>query len=190
MTAVVSRPDCDRWCDIDGTPLAQFCRVEQVEEAPEPGLLSSRLGQQGEVVGRVWSHCSCVSPIMRCSACRRRCYACSPTRRRVSTDVHASAHRRPDEQLRRCLGSADVITLSRVADGNVTQQGDHYLDGGAPLPPYLIVPSRRCLPRGCWPWPILIRPGGNKSPSPRRDRAGMSNFAAVGPVGWTSRDSG
>lgn len=52
MTAVVSRPECDRWCDIDGTPLALFCWVEQVEEAPEPGLLPSRLGQQGQVVGR------------------------------------------------------------------------------------------------------------------------------------------
>lgn len=52
MTAVVSRPDGDRWCDSEGTPLALFCRVEQVEEAPEPGLLPSRLGQQGEVVGR------------------------------------------------------------------------------------------------------------------------------------------
>ncbi len=52
MTAVASRPDCDRWCDNQGAPLALFCRVEQVEEAPEPGLLSCRLGQQGEVVGR------------------------------------------------------------------------------------------------------------------------------------------
>ncbi len=52
MVPVASRPDCDRWCDIEGTPLALFSRVEQVEEVREPGLLSSRLGQQGEVVGR------------------------------------------------------------------------------------------------------------------------------------------
>ena len=32
------------------------------------------------------------------------------------------------------------ITLSRVADGSVSQQGENYLDGGVPLPPYLVVP--------------------------------------------------
>ncbi|HKR51170.1 MAG TPA: hypothetical protein VJT72_16615 [Pseudonocardiaceae bacterium] len=52
MPAAVSRLDGDRWCDIEGTRLGLFCWVEQVEEAPEPGALPSRLGQRGEVVGR------------------------------------------------------------------------------------------------------------------------------------------
>ena len=51
MSAAVSRPVRGRWCDVEGTSVALFCRVEQVEEAPEPGALPSRLGQQGEVVG-------------------------------------------------------------------------------------------------------------------------------------------
>jgi hypothetical protein len=40
-----------RWCDIDGTQLGLFYWVEQVTEDPGPEMLSSRLGQQGEVVG-------------------------------------------------------------------------------------------------------------------------------------------
>lgn len=52
MPAAVSRLDGERWCDIDGTRLGLFCQVEQVEEAPEPGVLPSRVGQRGEVVGR------------------------------------------------------------------------------------------------------------------------------------------
>ena len=52
MTPVASRPGCDRWCDTEGTPLTLFCRVELVDEDPEHGALPSRLGQQGEVVGR------------------------------------------------------------------------------------------------------------------------------------------
>ncbi len=51
-TTAASRLDCDRWCDIDGRHLVLFCEVEQVHELPEPGVLASRLGQQGEVVGR------------------------------------------------------------------------------------------------------------------------------------------
>lgn len=41
------------------------------------------------------------------------------------------------------------ITLSRVADGCVTQQGDRYLDAGAPLPPYLAAPIAALLTEGC-----------------------------------------
>lgn len=40
------------------------------------------------------------------------------------------------------------ISLSRVADGSVSQQGDHYLDGDAPLPPYLVVPVSTLLTEG------------------------------------------
>lgn len=40
------------------------------------------------------------------------------------------------------------ITLSRVADGAVTKQGENYLDGGAPLPPYLAVPVATLLTEG------------------------------------------
>lgn len=52
MPAAVSRLDRGRWCDIEGRCIALFCPVEQVEEAPGPGVLPSRLGQRGEVVGR------------------------------------------------------------------------------------------------------------------------------------------
>lgn len=52
MPAVVPRPDREPWCDVDGTHLALFCSVEQVEEAPEAGVLSSRMGERGEVVGQ------------------------------------------------------------------------------------------------------------------------------------------
>ncbi len=52
MPAVVPRPDCERWCDVDGTHLALFSQVEQVEEAAEPGALPSRVGVRREVVGR------------------------------------------------------------------------------------------------------------------------------------------
>lgn len=40
------------------------------------------------------------------------------------------------------------ITLSRVAEGSVTQQGENYLDGGAPLPPYLVVAVTTLLTEG------------------------------------------
>lgn len=46
------RPSHDWWCDIDSNPITLFCRVEQVEEDPEPTMLPSRLHQQGHVVGR------------------------------------------------------------------------------------------------------------------------------------------
>ena len=41
----------DRWCDAEGTRIELFCWVEQVAEHPEPGALSSRLHQQGQVLG-------------------------------------------------------------------------------------------------------------------------------------------
>ena len=41
-----------RWCDLEGTRIALFCRVEQVADSPEDGALFSRLHQRGEVVGR------------------------------------------------------------------------------------------------------------------------------------------
>lgn len=40
------------------------------------------------------------------------------------------------------------ITFSRVAEGSVTKQGDHYLDWGAPLPPYLAAPLMTLLADG------------------------------------------
>lgn len=44
-------PAHDLWCDAEGTEVDLFCRVEQVIDSPEPGVLSSRLHQQGQVVG-------------------------------------------------------------------------------------------------------------------------------------------
>jgi hypothetical protein len=52
MPAPTPRPAQDRWCDIDGTHISLFCRVEQVTERAEPGVLPSRLHQHGQVVGR------------------------------------------------------------------------------------------------------------------------------------------
>jgi hypothetical protein len=40
------------------------------------------------------------------------------------------------------------ITLSRVAEGSVIKQGENYLDGGAPLPPYLATPITTLLTEG------------------------------------------
>lgn len=40
------------------------------------------------------------------------------------------------------------ITLSRLAEGNLTRQGEHDLDGGTPLPPYLIAPVLTLLTEG------------------------------------------
>ncbi|MGH3695055.1 MAG: hypothetical protein ACRDRX_13890 [Pseudonocardiaceae bacterium] len=40
------------------------------------------------------------------------------------------------------------ITLSRVAEGTVAKQGESYLDGGAPLPPYLVVSVSTLLTEG------------------------------------------
>ncbi len=40
------------WRDIDGSRIPLFCWVEQVAEGTEPTVLSSRLHEQGRVVGR------------------------------------------------------------------------------------------------------------------------------------------
>lgn len=52
MPTPAKPPAHDRWCDIEGTHIALFCRVEQVEQSPEPGVLPSRLHQRGQIVGR------------------------------------------------------------------------------------------------------------------------------------------
>jgi len=41
----------DRWCDVDGTPIVLFSRVEQVADSAEDTALFSRLHQHGQVVG-------------------------------------------------------------------------------------------------------------------------------------------
>jgi hypothetical protein len=51
MSAAVSQPAQDRWCDIEGTHISLFCWVEQVIECPEAGALPSRLHQCGQVLG-------------------------------------------------------------------------------------------------------------------------------------------
>ncbi len=52
MPAPTPQPANSRWCDIEGNHLDLFCRVEQVTERAEPGVLPSRLHQHGQVVGR------------------------------------------------------------------------------------------------------------------------------------------
>ncbi len=52
MTAHAPLPAQGRWCDLEGTRIALFCKVEQVAENPEDGALFSRLHRRGEVVGR------------------------------------------------------------------------------------------------------------------------------------------
>lgn len=52
MPVPVPRSAHHRRCDVDGTQIALFCWVEQVREHPEPGMLLSRLHQQGHVLGR------------------------------------------------------------------------------------------------------------------------------------------
>jgi hypothetical protein len=42
----------DRWCDVEGSRIALFCWVEQVDEHPDQGTLFSRLHQPGQVLGR------------------------------------------------------------------------------------------------------------------------------------------
>lgn len=41
----------NRWHDAEGAPIPLFSWVEQIREDPEPGVLPSRLHQQGQVVG-------------------------------------------------------------------------------------------------------------------------------------------
>jgi hypothetical protein len=52
MSADAPQAARDRWCDVEGTRIALFCWVEQVAEHPEHRVLSSRLHQQGQVLGR------------------------------------------------------------------------------------------------------------------------------------------
>ncbi len=52
MPAPAPQPAPGRWCDVDGVPIALFSQVEQVSDGAEPRALSSRLHQQGQVVGR------------------------------------------------------------------------------------------------------------------------------------------
>lgn len=52
MRAEAPRPVGDRWSDVEGNHISLFSLVEQVVEDPEPGMLSSRLHQHGQVVGR------------------------------------------------------------------------------------------------------------------------------------------
>ena len=52
MPTPAKPPVHNLWCDIEGTHIALFCRVEQVAQSPEPGVLPSRLHQQGQIVGR------------------------------------------------------------------------------------------------------------------------------------------
>jgi hypothetical protein len=52
MPAAAPQPTQNRWCDVDGSHLALFCRVEQIAETTKPSALPSRLHQQGQVLGR------------------------------------------------------------------------------------------------------------------------------------------
>ncbi|MGH3899187.1 MAG: hypothetical protein ACRDTA_13290 [Pseudonocardiaceae bacterium] len=52
MVTEAPRAVQDRWCDIEGARISLFCWVEQVLEDREPGVLSSRQYQRGQVVGR------------------------------------------------------------------------------------------------------------------------------------------
>ncbi|MGH4005602.1 MAG: hypothetical protein ACRDSO_16025 [Pseudonocardiaceae bacterium] len=52
MPVAAPRPAHDPWCDVDGTHISLFSRVEQVAENPEHEALFSRLHQQGQVLGR------------------------------------------------------------------------------------------------------------------------------------------
>ncbi len=49
MPAPVPRPARSRWCDVDVSPIALFCQVEQVAAGT---ALRSRLHEQGQVIGR------------------------------------------------------------------------------------------------------------------------------------------
>ena len=46
------RPVYDPWCDADGTPIPQHCRIEQIAVHKEHGALPSRLHKQGQVISR------------------------------------------------------------------------------------------------------------------------------------------
>lgn len=46
------RPAFNRWRDVDGSPIPQQCRIQQVTVEKNFGALQSRLHRQGRVVGR------------------------------------------------------------------------------------------------------------------------------------------
>ncbi len=52
MPTTARPPVYDRWCDAEDSHISLFSLVEQVKESPQPGVLPSRLHQQGQVVGR------------------------------------------------------------------------------------------------------------------------------------------
>jgi hypothetical protein len=52
MPADTPPPAEERWRDVDGTPIALFCEVEQVADGAELSLLDCRLQQRGHIVGR------------------------------------------------------------------------------------------------------------------------------------------
>lgn len=52
MPTPALRSDHHRWCDVDGTRISLFCWVEQVIEDSDSGVLTSRLHQRGQVLGR------------------------------------------------------------------------------------------------------------------------------------------
>ncbi len=50
--SVRARPVYDRWRDVDGTPISEGCRVQQVEVDRARGALRSRLHKRGVVISR------------------------------------------------------------------------------------------------------------------------------------------
>ncbi|MGH4011881.1 MAG: hypothetical protein ACRDTH_27585 [Pseudonocardiaceae bacterium] len=52
MTHTVPSRPYDPWRDVDGAPVPQQCRIEQVAVHPAYGALPCRLHKQGEVFGR------------------------------------------------------------------------------------------------------------------------------------------
>jgi len=52
MSARRPRPAYDPWRDVDGVPIPQQCRIEQVAVDKERGALPSRLHKHGHVLGR------------------------------------------------------------------------------------------------------------------------------------------
>jgi hypothetical protein len=58
MPARLPRPAFHRWSDVEGTPMALWCRIEQIAVNQPPGGMPSRLHQQGKVIGwdGTWLH--------------------------------------------------------------------------------------------------------------------------------------
>jgi hypothetical protein len=51
MPPAAPRPAQGRWCDVNGTHVSLFCRIEQVAESTEGTVRPSRLHEQGQVLG-------------------------------------------------------------------------------------------------------------------------------------------